>query len=477
MPTPEQYDAIIIGSGEAGKWMAWTLGGQGQRAINIEDKRIGGACPNVACLPSKNVIHSAKVAQYFQRGAEFGMISSDWYVDMVGVNARRQKLVDGNLKAHLANYTKSHAEIVMGFGRFIAEKTVEVALNAGGTRTLHSGRIFLDTGSRATIDPIPGLAESAPLTHIEALSLTVLPEHLVVLGGGFIGLELAQAMRRFGARVTIIERNPSIAHREDPDVIEGLQQLFHDEGIEIVPNANPTRVEGTSGKSVTLHLTLPSGETIIQGSHLLVATGRTPNTQNMGLEVVGIKTTPAGHIQVNDRLETTAPGVWAMGDCAGSPHFTHISFDDFRTVRDNIARDNLAGANRTTAGRQVPSCVFTDPELAHVGLTENEAKKQGLAYRLAKVPMLSNLRASTLSETRGFIKALISKDDRILGFTAFGVNVGELLPVVQLAMSANLPYTAIRSLIVTHPTISEGLVTLFTAVPPLTPNNPTPANH
>jgi pyruvate/2-oxoglutarate dehydrogenase complex dihydrolipoamide dehydrogenase (E3) component len=473
--TPEQYDAIIIGSGEAGKWMAWHLGSQGQRVINIEDKRIGGACPNVACLPSKNVVHSAKVAQYFQRGAEFGIVQGDWRVDMAGVNARRQKLVDGNLQVHLANYAKSHSEIVMGFGRFIAEKTVEVALNAGGTRTLRSDRIFLDTGSRATIDPIPGLAESAPLTHIEALSLTVLPEHLLVLGGGFVGLELAQAMRRFGARVTIIERNPSIAHREDSDVIEGLEQLFHDEGIEILTNVTLTRVEGSSGKSITLHLTLPSGgETTVQGSHLLVATGRTPNTQNMGLEVVGIKTTPAGHIQVNDRLETTAPGVWAMGDCAGSPHFTHISFDDFRTVRDN-----LAGANRTTAGRQVPSCTFTDPELAHVGLTENQAKKQGVAYRLAKIPMLANLRALTLSETRGFLKALISEseDDRILGFTAFGVEAGELLPVVQLAMSANLPYTAIRSLIVAHPTISEGLITLFTAVPPLTTNNPAPANH
>jgi len=219
-------------------------------------------------------------------------------------------------------------------------------------------------------------------------------------------------------------------------------------------------------------VTLPTGETTIQGSHLLVATGRTPNTQNMGLEVVGIKTTPAGHIHVNDRLETTAPGVWAMGDCAGSPHFTHISFDDFRTVRDN-----LAGANRTTAGRQIPSCVFIDPELAHVGLTENEAKQQGVAYRLAKIPMQANLRALTLSETRGFVKVLISENDRILGFTAFGTSGGELLPVIQLAMSADLPYTAIRSLIFTHPTVSEGLINLLTAVPPLTPGSPTPASH
>jgi pyruvate/2-oxoglutarate dehydrogenase complex dihydrolipoamide dehydrogenase (E3) component len=472
MATPEQYDAIVIGSGEAGKYMAWTLAAQKQHVITIEDKRIGGACPNVACLPSKNIVHSAKVASFFQRGAEFGIAHGDWHVDMAGVNARRQRLVDANLQVHLTNFAKNNGEIVMGFGRFVGEKTVEVALNAGGTRTLRSDRIFIDTGSRATVEPIPGLLESNPLTHIEALELTVLPEHLLILGGGFIGLEFAQAMRRFGARVTIIDRNPSLASREDPDVIEGVQQLFHDDGIEIVTDARPTRVEGVSGTGISLHLQLPGGETILQGSHLLVATGRTPNTANMGLEIVGIKTTPTGHIQVNDRLETAVPGVWAMGDCAGSPHFTHISFDDFRTVRDN-----LAGANRTIAGRQVPFCAFIDPELAHVGLREHEAKQQGVPYRLAKVLMLSNLRARTISETRGFMKALISGNDRILGFTAFGSGVGELLPVIQLAMSSNLPYTAIQSLIVTHPTISEGLVSLFTAVPSLTAGSPSPASH
>src|SRR5580704_11891476 len=460
MASPEQYDAIVIGSGEAGKYMSWTLGAQGQRVINVEDKRVGGACPNVACLPSKNVVHSAKVASFFQRGAEFGIVQGDWHIDMAGVNARRQKMVDGNLQVHLANFGKNHAEIVMGFGRFIAEKTIEVALNAGGTRTLRSDRIFLDTGSHATIEPTPGLAESTPLTHIEALELTVLPEHLLILGGGFVGLEFAQAMRRFGARVTVVERNQSIAHREDSDVVEGLQHLFRDDGIEIIADAKVNRVEGFSGRSVTLHLQLPSGETKLQGSHLLIATGRTPNTRNMGLEVVGIKTTPAGHVQVNDRLETTAPGVWAMGDCAGSPHFTHISFDDFR-----IVRDNLAGASRTTKNRQIPSVTFTDPELAHVGLSENEAKKQGTAYRLGKIPMAAALRTRTLDETRGFMKVLIDSDDHILGFTAFGSGTGELLPVIQLAMSANLPYTAVHNIILVHPTLSEGFINLFNAVP------------
>ena len=472
MSTPEQYDAIILGSGEGGKYLAWHLGSQGRKVANVEDKRVGGACPNIACLPSKNVIHSAKVASFFHRGAEFGIVHGKWHVDMQAVSARRQRMIDGLRDVHLANYAKSKAEIVMGFGRFVAPQTVEVALNAGGTRTLRSGQIFLDTGSRATIDPIPGLAESAPMTHIEALELTTLPEHLLILGGGFIGLELAQAIRRFGSNVTIIERNPTLVHREDPDVVETIQQLFQDEGIDLVTGANITRVEGTSGKSVVVHL---ADGARLEGSHLLVATGRTPNTQNMGLDLVGIKTTPSGHFQVNDRLETTAPGVWALGDCAGSPHFTHASFDDFRIIRDNLAQANLAqanlaetnstGASRTTKNRQIPSVTFTDPELAQVGLTENEAKKQGTAYRLGKIPMAAALRTRTLDETRGFMKVLIGSDDRILGFTAIGPGTGELLPVIQLAISANLPYAAVHNLILTHPTLSEGFINLFNTVP------------
>jgi pyruvate/2-oxoglutarate dehydrogenase complex dihydrolipoamide dehydrogenase (E3) component len=457
MSTPEQYDAIVIGSGEGGKYLTWHLGSQGKKVANVEDKRIGGACPNIACLPSKNVIHSAKVASFFQRGTEFGIVHGKWHVDMEAVSARRQRMIDGLRDMHLANYAKSHAEIVMGFGRFIADKTIEVALNAGGTRTLRSDFIFLDTGSRATIDPIPGLAESTPLTHIEVLELTSLPKHLLILGGGFIGLEFAQAMRRFGANVTIIERNPSLVHRDDPDVIELVHQLFKDEGIDIVTNANVTQVEGTSGKSVIVHL---SDGARLEGSHILVATGRMPNTQNMDLDTVGIKTTPAGHFQVNDRLETTAPGVWAIGDCAGSPYFTHASYDDFR-----IIRDNLAGGNRTKNGRQIPSVTFTDPEIAHVGLTETEAKKQGTTYRLGKIPMAAALRSRTLDETRGFMKVLIAPDDRILGFTAIGPGTGELLPAIQLAMTANMPYSAVHNLILTHPTLSEGFLNLFNAVP------------
>jgi pyruvate/2-oxoglutarate dehydrogenase complex dihydrolipoamide dehydrogenase (E3) component len=460
MSTPEIYDALILGTGEAGKFMSWHLGSQGLRVAAIEKNKVGGACPNVACLPSKNIVHSAKVASYFQRGAEFGMVHSQWSVDMAGVRGRKQKMIDGLQELHLNNFRKSGAEIVMGFGRFTAEKTIEVELRDGGTRTLSADKIFLDTGSRATIDPLPGFSEANPLTHVEALELDTLPEHLIILGGGYVGLEFAQAMRRFGSRVTIIERNDRLAHREDPDVSEAIEQLFRDEEIQCITSAVVERVEGRSGAEVTLRLTSKGAPSELKGSHLLVATGRTPNTQNIGLELAGVELTPNGHIKVNERLETTAPGIWAMGDCAGSPHFTHVSFDDFR-----IVRDNLAGANRVTTGRQVPSGTFIDPELAQIGLNETEATKQGIPYRLARIPMPAVLRTRTLSETRGFLKALVSEDDRVLGFTAFGPGVSDLLVPIQLVMSANLPYTALRDLIVAHPTMGEGFVSLFSAVP------------
>jgi pyruvate/2-oxoglutarate dehydrogenase complex dihydrolipoamide dehydrogenase (E3) component len=460
MAAPELYDALVLGTGEAGKYMAWHLGSQGLRVAAIEKKKIGGACPNFACLPSKNVIHSAKVASYFQRGPEFGMVHNGWHVDMAAVRNRKQKMVDQDQEFHLKRFRESGAEIVMGFGRFIAEKTIQVDLLAGGTRTLRADRIFIDTGSRATINPIPGLSEANPLTHVEVLELDIVPEHLIILGGGFVGLEFAQAMRRFGSRVTVIDRNPRLAHQADPDISDAVMELFRDEDIQTITDATVDRVEGISGANVTLHLTSDGVPLELKGSHLMVATGRTPNTQDMGLDLAGIELTPAGHIKVNERLETTAPGIWAMGDCAGSPHFTHIAFDDFR-----IVRDNLAGANRTTTGRQIPSCAFIDPELAQVGLSEEQATEQGISYRVARLPISSVLRTHTISEMRGFLKALISDDDRILGFTAFGPGVADLLVPVQVVMSAKLPYTALRDTVIAHPSMGEGFINLFSGVP------------
>jgi pyruvate/2-oxoglutarate dehydrogenase complex dihydrolipoamide dehydrogenase (E3) component len=449
----EPYDLVVLGSGKAGKLLAWTLAAEGARVAVVERRYVGGACPNIACLPSKNIIHSAKVASYLRRGAEFGIAPGAGLIDMVAVRDRKRKMVDREVEFHLQKYRETGAELIMGSGRFVGPRTLEVALNAGGTRTLLGKTVAINTGTRARIDDTPGLADSRPLTHVEALDLDQVPAHLIVLGAGFVGLELSQAVRRFGGRVTVIERNGALLHREDADVSQAVDALFRDEGIKVLTGIVVRRVEGTSGQTVRLHTT--GG--VFEGTHLLVAGGRTPNTDGIGLELAGVETDAAGHVKVNERLQTTADGVWAMGDCAGSPYFTHIAFDDFRVVRDN-----LAGGNRVTSGRRVPSCLFIDPELARVGLSEREARDRGMAYRLAKMPMDHVLRTHTLSETRGFMKALVGEtDDRILGFTAFGVGAGEIMAAVQVAMNAGLPYTVFRDMVLTHPTIAEGLGELF----------------
>jgi pyruvate/2-oxoglutarate dehydrogenase complex dihydrolipoamide dehydrogenase (E3) component len=461
MANPEEYDLVVLGSGEAGKILAWTLAAEGQRAAVIERRYLGGSCPNIACLPSKNVIHSAKVASYFRRGAEFGIATKGWTIDMSAVRDRKRKMIDGLMAMHRQKFKASGAELVMGTGRFVAPRTIEVTLNAGGARTLRGRTVVINTGSRARIDDTPGLRDAAPLTHVEALDLDHVPGYLIVLGGGYVGLELAQAMRRFGSLVTVVERNGSLLHREDRDVTAAIEELFRDEGIGVATGTEVRRVEGQSGDSVRLHATRGGAEVVLEGTHLLVAGGRVPNTDGIGLELAGVETDERGHVRVNERLQTTAQDVWAVGDCAGSPYFTHIGFDDFRVVRDN-----LAGLDRVTTGRQVPFCLFTDPELARVGLSEAEAKDRGMAYRLAKIPMADVLRTRTLSETRGFWKMLIDRDsDHILGFTAFGVEAGEVMAVVQMAMAARLPYTALRDAVLTHPTIAEGLVALLSTAP------------
>ena len=461
-PTAQEYDLVILGSGEGGKYLAWTLAKQGKKVAVIEKKYIGGSCPNIACLPSKNVIHSSKVASYFFRSEEFGITKDNVRIHMPAVRERKRKMVAGLVDVHLANYKSSGAELIMGYGRFIAPKTIEVALNSSGTRVLHGKDVVVNAGTHATVPDTPGLREADPLTHVQALELDHIPGHLIVLGGGFVGLELSQAMRRFGSRVTIIDPHERLAPAEDEDVSQALQELFRDEGIEFILGAQLKSVEGRSGQSVKLLFTQEGTEKTIEGTDILVATGRTPNTSAFGLEIAGVKLTKAGYIKVNERLQTTAPGVWAIGERAGSPKFTHISLDDFRVVRDN-----LTGGDRVTTGRQVPFCVFTDPELARVGLNETEAKAKGIPYRLAKIPMRADLRAITLAETRGFMKALIdTKTDRILGITVFGTSAGEIMGAVQIAMMGELPYTALRDAIITHPTLLEGLLNLFGAVPP-----------
>jgi pyruvate/2-oxoglutarate dehydrogenase complex dihydrolipoamide dehydrogenase (E3) component len=457
---PDEYDVVILGGGTGSTVAAWTFAAEGKSVIVVDRKYIGGSCPNIACLPSKNVIHSAKVASYFRRSKEFGIVHDGFTIDMSGVREHKRKMVTGLNEMYLKNYKTTGAEFILGTGRFIAPRTVEATLSNGTTRQLCGENVIVSTGTRAALNAIPGLAEAQPLTHIEALELDRVPDHLLVMGGGYVGVELSQAMRRFGSKVTVIDRNERLMSQEDKDVCEALGNLLADESIEIVLNAHIKRVSGKSGDSVSIVLDQDGTEKWITGSHLLVATGRTPNTEGLGLELAGIELTDRGYIRVNERLQTTAPEVWAIGEVAGSPQFTHISVDDFRVVHAN-----LTGGNRVTTGRQVPYCLFTDPEVARIGLSEIEARAQGIPYRLFKVPMEANLRARTLAETRGFMKALVdAHSDRILGFTAFGVDAGEIMAAVQVAIIAGLPYTALRDAVLTHPTLVEGLIPLFSSV-------------
>ena len=461
MSDAERYEILVIGSGEAGKHLTWNLAQAGHRTAVVERKYIGGSCPNIACLPSKNVIRSAKANWFAKRGKEYGIQTGPVSTDMRGVLARKRKMVEGEVQFHIDRFKATGAELIRGEARFVAPKTVEVQLNDGGQRTITGDRVFLDLGSRASMPEIPGLAAAKPMTHVEALELDRLPEHVIVLGGGYVGLELAQALRRFGSAVTVIEHGRQIAGKEDSDVAQALLENFKSEGIEVLLETKVREVEGISGKHIRIRAENNHGDQMIEATDLLVAAGRTPNTRGIGLEAAGVELDARGYIKVNERLETTAAGVWAMGDCAGSPQFTHVAFDDFRVVRDN-----LNGGNRTTRDRLIPFCMFTDPELARVGLNESEAKKRGIGYRLAKLPMAAVLRAVTLGETRGFIKIVVdAHSDHILGFTALGVEGSEMMAAVQTAMLGELPYTVLRDAIFTHPTAAEGLVFLLASVP------------
>jgi pyruvate/2-oxoglutarate dehydrogenase complex dihydrolipoamide dehydrogenase (E3) component len=461
MPDTENYDTLVIGSGEAGKYLGWTMASEGHRTAVVERQLIGGSCPNIACLPSKNIIHSARVRSLAGRAAEFGVDAGPVTTSMKGVQDRKRAMVDGLRRLHLDRYRASGAELIMGHARFTGPRTVDVALADGGARRISGDRVFLNLGTRATMPDLPGLAAAEPMTHVELLDLDRLPEHLIVMGGGYVGLELAQAMRRFGSRVTVIERGPQLAGGEDPDVAAAVGDLFRDEDIGVRLRTRVTGAEGQSGDEVRVLTDGPA----VTGTDLLVAVGRTPNTAGIGLERAGIELTEAGYIKVDEHLATTADRVWAMGECAGSPQFTHVAFDDFRVVRDN-----LGGGTRTTAGRLVPSCMFLDPELARVGCNETEARRRRIGYRLMTLPMAAVLRTRTLSEPRGLLKMLIAADsDEILGFTAFGADASELMAAVQVAMMARMPYTALRGGIFAHPTVAEGLTTLLGS-PPVSPH-------
>jgi pyruvate/2-oxoglutarate dehydrogenase complex dihydrolipoamide dehydrogenase (E3) component len=462
MSATEHFDVIILGSGQGGKQLAWHLGRSGKKVAVIERRWVGGSCPAVACLPSKNELWSARVAHLVRNASHFGTLTGSVSTDMRKVRRRKQDMVDREIELHLGAYQASGAELIMGNGSFVGPKAIEVALNDGGARSLVGNEVVINVGTHAAIPDIPGLEAARALTHIEALELDYLPAHLIVLGGGYVGIEMAQAYRRFGCRVTIVEPGRQLMSREDADVAEEMRSVLVGEGIDVLLNAQPANVRGLSGDAITLAVRTDKVEQTIEGSDLLVAVGRAANTAGIGLERAGVELNARGFVLVNERLETTASGVWAIGECAGSPQFTHVSIDDFK-----IVRDNMAGGNRRTDDRLVPYVMFTDPPLARVGLSEGEAEHQGMKVRVAKLPMGNVLRTQATDETEGFMKAVIgANDDDILGFTMIGSEAGEVMAVVQTVMLAGLPYPKLRDAVIAHLTIAEGLGPLLGRVPP-----------
>ena len=449
----EAYDILILGGGKAGKTLAMDQAKAGKRVAVIEAGMIGGSCINIACIPTKALVRCAEVAETVRHAGFFGTDGGDVRVDMHRVAARTAEVVADMVDFNRRAFAASGFELVIGWGRFVAPRVIEVE-TAGGMRRLTGERIYLNLGTRAAIPPVAGLREAGPLTHVEALKLDVLPAHLVVIGGGYVGLEMAQAFRRLGSAVTLIERGPRLVAREDDDVATAIGDLFVADGIDLAMGAEIVAVEGRSGDHATVAL---SDGRRLSGTHLLVAAGREPMTREIGLDVAGVDLDGRGFIEVDERLRTSAPDVWALGEVAGSPMFTHVSLDDYR-----VAKSGITGGGRTTKGRLIPSCLFIDPEFARVGLSEREAERSGHAYRVARLPVDVVPRARTLSKRTGLMKAVIAvESNEILGFTMLGAQAGEVLAVVQMVMLGGLPYTTLRDGILAHPTMAEGLNMLF----------------
>jgi pyruvate/2-oxoglutarate dehydrogenase complex dihydrolipoamide dehydrogenase (E3) component len=448
------YDAVIIGTGQSGKPLATTLARAGWKVAVIERRHVGGTCVNFGCTPTKTMVASARVAHLARRGGNYGVDTGPVSVDLRRVFERKRGVVE-----RFRNYGRKTLEntpnldFLFGEARLKDARRVTVELNGGGTHELEGGRIVVNTGGRPGVPPVPGLDSVPFLDSTSVMELTEVPEHLLVLGGGYIGLEFCQMFRRFGARVTVINRAPRLIRHEDPDVSAEVEKILKQDGIEVLNSAQAARVEG-NGAGV--RVVLGTGE--VSGSHLLVAVGRVPNTERLNLGAAGVETDGLGYIRVNPKLETNVPGVYAIGDVKGGPAFTHISYDDFRVLRENW----LNGGNASIEGRMVPNCIYIDPQLATVGLTETEAKERGIDYRVARLPMNGVARAIEMSETRGFMKAIVDrKTSQILGCAVLGVEGGEMMSMMQIAMMGRIPYPAIKEAVFAHPTLAESLNNLF----------------
>ncbi|HEY1390813.1 MAG TPA: mercuric reductase [Ktedonobacterales bacterium] len=454
----EQYDCLILGSGQAGGPLATALAQAGRKTAIIERVHVGGTCINEGCTPTKTMVASARVAYLARRGGDYGVDVGEVMVDMKRVRQRKREIVDsfrGGSERRLED--KPNLDLIYGEARFTGPKTVQIMLPSGEKRDLTAETIFINTGERPAAPNVPGLDAARTINSTSIMELDDVPSHLLVIGGGYVGLEFAQMFRRFGSQVTIIQRGRQLLGREDGDVAEAVARILAEDGIEILLNSSPTGAT-SEDDSVTLHVKTPEGERDLTGSHVLAAAGRVPNTEALNLAAAGVASNERGYIQVNERLETSAPGIYALGDVKGPPAFTHISYDDFRIIRTNL----LEGGNATTIDRLVPYTVFIDPQLGRVGLGEEEARQQGRNIKVAKMPMSWVARADEVDETRGFMKAVVDAETRqILGCAILGIEGGELMAMVEIAMLGRLPYTVLREAVFAHPTLAEALNNLF----------------
>jgi pyruvate/2-oxoglutarate dehydrogenase complex dihydrolipoamide dehydrogenase (E3) component len=456
----DRYDVVILGSGQAAKPLALAFAEAGRRTALVERAWVGGTCVNTGCTPTKTMVASARVAYLARRAADYGVRAADVSVDMTRVRERTRRIIRDFRESSQATLTaQPMIDLVFGAARFVGPKTIEVALTRGGVRRFSGDVVIIDSGARTRAPALPGLDRVPWLDHAAMLELGVLPDHLLVLGGGYIGLEFAQMFRRFGSRVTVVQRHAQLLPREDEDVATALRDILAAEGVEILLSAEARQVVPESGGLRLVCDTAP-GERAVAGSHLLVAAGRTPNTDALNLAATGVAVDARGHVQVDEWLETTTPGIFAVGDVKGGPAFTHISYDDHRILRANL----LHGEHASTRGRIVPYVVFTDPELARVGLSEGEARRQGRNFRVARIAMNRVARALEMDEAHGFIKVVIDRDsDQILGATILGVEAGELMSAIEVAMMGELPSAALRDGVFAHPTLAESLNTVMSS--------------
>jgi len=459
MGAAEQYQAIVIGSGQGGNPLCMALAGAGLRTVLVERAHVGGTCINEGCTPTKTMVASARVAWLARRGADYGIHTGDIQIDMERVRQRKRAIVDSFRGGSQRRMEKTaNLDLIFGQASFIGAHRVLVRLMDGGERTLTGERIFINAGARPSVPTIDVLKEVPFLDSTSIMELDAVPDHLLILGGGYVGLEFGQMFRRFGSRVTIIHSGSQLLGREDPDVADQIAAILRQDGIEVLQQARTERV-AQSGAEIRLTVQAGGATIVAAGSHLLVSTGRTPNSDSLDLAAAGVATDSRGFIPVNGKLETNVTGIYALGDIKGGPAFTHISYDDFRILRSNL----IEGGSATTEGRLVPYTVYIDPQLGRIGLSETEARAQNRKVRVARMPMAWVARALEVDETRGFMKAVVDPDTgQILGACVLGLEGGEIMSMLQLAMMGKLPYTALRDAVFAHPSLAESLNNLFT---------------